>query len=124
MICYLQIRCLTEKACPAWNGALTKIDIRTLESIQRSAVKIILSDKFIKYKAALEKLKIPTLEIRRQKICLLFAKKAAKSNKFSSWFIKNAKKTRACSKYYSPTCRTSIYSKSPLFYLTELLNNE
>ena len=39
---FLQIRCLTEMGCPAWNGSLTISDRNKLEAIQKTALKIIL----------------------------------------------------------------------------------
>ena len=42
LVYILQIRCITELACPAWNGALTIKDSIRLENIQRCALKIIL----------------------------------------------------------------------------------
>ena len=52
----LQIRVLTEMACPAWNGALTGDNVHELESIQKAAVAIILNYNFKSYKKALQKL--------------------------------------------------------------------
>ena len=123
LVYLVQIRCRTELACPAWNGALTKKDIKVLESIQKTAVKIILGNKFSSYKAALEMLKIPTLESRRYKLCISFSKKTVKSKKFAPWFKLMEKQTRYGQKYSIPKTRTITYRKSPLIYLTEILNN-
>ena len=121
-----QIRCLAETGCPAWNGSLTQKDVDGLESIQRTVVKIILGNKFNSYRNGLTELNLSPLKIRREKICLKFAKCTEKSKKFSKWFQKTPHSTRTrtkSKKYLVPSTRTKTYEKSPLFYLTNLLNN-
>jgi len=119
----LQIRCLTEIGCPAWNGSLLVKDDKELERIQKTAVKIILGNTYIGYENALNTLKIPKLDKRRGKICIKFAKRLGKSTKFSGWFLKTPPmKTRTSKKYILPKARTKTYEISPLFYLTKLLN--
>ena len=117
----LQIRCLTEIGCHAWNGSLFIKDVKELERIQKTAVKIILGNRYNGYHNALNTLKIPRLEMRREKICLKFSKKCEKSVKFYKWFLKKSLKTRTGKKYMLPKPRTKIYETSPLFYLTKLL---
>ena len=83
LVYMLQVRVHTEQSCAAWNGALTKMDIRELESIQKAAAKIILGwDKYKSYKNALKILQIPTLESRRKELCVSFAKKCLTSTKY------------------------------------------
>ena len=107
----LQIRCLTEMGCPAWNGNLTLNDINKLEAIQKTAFKIILGDKYGSYQNALSTLKLPKLDKRHDLICKKFARNIERSPKFSKWLQSSLPKTK-----------TMIYKKSPLFYLTNLLN--
>ena len=120
----LQIRVLLETAVSSWNGALTKINIGKLEKIQKSACRLILAQNYRGYKAALQTLKLPSLEDRRQKLCLSFARKASKSDKFKAWFPEPKRKNRDTSKFFIPNTRTAALKKSPLIYLAELLNNE
>ena len=118
----LQIRVLTEMACPAWNGALTGDNVHELESIQKAAVAIILNYNFKSYKKALQKLQISSLEFRRKELCLKFAKKTSETSKFDGWF-RRSRETRMNRKYTLPKTRTATYEKSPLIYLTKLLNS-
>ena len=118
----LQIRCKTELACPSWNGYLTKADIDQLEGIQKTALKIILDNKYGDYQNALKILNLSTLEKRREKLCRKFALKSNKSDKFSKWFKRVPRNTRGGSKYVLPKARTAALEKSPLFYLTQFLN--
>ena len=119
----LQIRCLPEKGCPAYNGSLTQKDIKGLEGIQKTALKIILGYNYKGYDNALAQLKLERLDVRRENICRKFAKKIEKSEKFSSWLLKAQRTTRTNKKYNLPTTRTDAYGRSPLFYLASLLNN-
>ena len=119
----LQIRCLCEIACPAWNGALTKSDCKQIERIQKMALRIILGAEYDNYEAALERLDIETLEKRRKDICVKFAKSIEKSDKFSNWLQPTARATKTSVRYFIPHVRTKAYQTSPLIYLTELLNN-
>ena len=79
----------------------------------------------------LQKLCVESLEIRRHKICLKFAKQAQKSERFCKWFAYNNKpipnvKTRhaeANKKIFKPVkTRTRRFQRSALPYLTNLLN--
>ena len=123
-VCKQQIRGNLEQSCPAWNGALTKINIKELESIQRSAVNIILCYMSISYRKSLNFLKIQSLEERRKRLCTKFAIKCAKSSKFKPWFRKTVRVTRTHPSYIRPKSRTAYYEKSPLIYLTKLLTEE
>ena len=118
----LQIRCLTEMGCPAWNGSTTIKDKNKLEAIQKTALRIILGDKYGSYQKALETLKLHQLDKRRELISKRFARNIERSPKFSNWLTKAPRTNRYTKKYYVPKARTTIYQKSPLFYLTNLLN--
>ena len=101
---------------------LTKTDIIKLERIQKTALRIILDQQYINYENALKKLKLETLEKRREKMGRKFAKKCEKSSKFCKWFIKSIRTNKSNKKYILPSARTTAYERSPLMYLTELLN--
>ena len=118
----VQLRCITELACPAWNGALTENDSKRLEKLQKIAFKVILGEKFASYDKALKMFKLPKLADRRKTLCTKFAIKTAKFLKYNPWFQKN-KKTRNSKEYREVYSRTAIYQKSSLFYLSKLLNN-
>ena len=120
----LQLRCLTEMCCPAWNGSLTQENIRVLERLQKTTLWIILGHEYTDYTSALKKFDLDTLENRRSKLSLSFARKTASNSKYEAWFPKTSVSTRAGKPYTKPYARTSIYQKSPLFYLMDLLNSQ
>ena len=120
-----QVRCILEYAAPTWQGALTVAEKNDLERVQKSACKIILSSGLLTYKEALKKLNLECLEDRRNKLSLNFAIKAERHPKFSNWFVpkKNTANTRSTSLKYVPVKDNHArYEKSPLSFLTTLLN--
>ena len=54
-------------------------------------MRIILKEKYTSYKDALDVVKIDSLEIRREKLCLKFAKACLKIEKLCDMFPKNKK---------------------------------
>ena len=107
----LQIRCQTELGCPAWNGSLTKDDIAQIERIQKTALRIILGTQYVSYENALKITKLTKLDMRREKVCLKFARRMEKSGKFSKWLQRAPHQTRTAKKYILPKSRTkAIYT--------------
>ena len=118
----LQLRCLTEDGCPAFNGALTVENDKNLERLQKVAFRVMLGSSYTGYYNAMETLNLPSLSDRRLKKCTKFALKTAKNPKYKAWFQKMPNRTRTAKPYYEYYARTERYRKSPLFYLTSLLN--
>ena len=81
-----QIRCVLELAVAVWEPGLTKQETRKLEMVHKSAFSIMSGDDYRSYEGALGKIERIKLSDRRYDLCLNFAKKAKKSNKFTSWF--------------------------------------
>ena len=122
-----QIRSILEYAVPVWHSSLTGVERLDLERIQKSACHIILGDRYSSYSSARKKLNLDTLHGRRIKLCKKFAKKSLKHEKFKSWFKCNVKSsvTRLKQpKFCQVYCRTVRFDKSPLSYLTRILNEE
>ena len=104
------------------------------ERIQRTATYIILGQEISTYKGALDNLCLDSLDDRRMKICTTFANKANKHPKFSRWFSKhettNTEHNRTCKveidkPFLKPVVtRTDRYRRSPIPYLTSLLNKQ
>ena len=117
-----QIRCLTETGCAAWNETLTIKDKIKLEKLQKTALRIILGNDYFNYDNALQILNLEKLEKRRDKICRKFARTCERSSKFSKWFTKASRITKSNTRYIIPSTRTQAYRRSPLMYLTRLLN--
>ena len=68
-------------------------------------------------------LDLDNLEDRRKKICLKFATKCVKNNKFKHWFPKKPKNsTRSHEIYIKPSGQTKRYLTSSIPYLTNILN--
>ena len=128
-IYFKQVRSLLEMAVPVWQAGLTKQESYQIERVQRTALHIILGESYKDYENALEQLKCERLSIRRVQLCESFAKKAVKQSQFKNWFCENtenpsistrSKNKRA--KYHEVLTRTDRYKKSPIPYLTTLLN--
>ena len=127
-----QVRSILELAVPVWHPGLTKQDIKNLERVQKCAFFIILGESYISYEQSMRTLGCDSLNDRRYKLCQSFAKKAEKHSRFRNWFneVKHEAKsfsTRASEKLVKPKfmpvpARTDRYKKSPIPYLTELLN--
>ena len=120
-----QIRCLLELAVPAWQSGLTLAEKSDIERVQKTACHIILGDMYCSYNNALEVLNLETLESRRNKLCLKFALKSEKHEKFQSWFKKNTKNVNTrhpAMKYCNVKANHARFEKSPISYLTNLLN--
>ena len=120
-----QIRSILEFAVPVWHSSLTGEDRLQIERVQKCALHIILGDKYKSYTSALKIISMETLFRRRQKLCMKFARKSYKNSKFSKWFKVNQKHTvtrQAASKLCSVYSRTKRYERSPISYITELLN--
>ena len=120
-----QVRSLLEYAVSVWHSSLTGEDRIRIEKVQKCALHIILGQNYNSYSSARKQLGLETLFERRRKLCLKFAKKAANSPKFSKWFkvyttsrpVRNRKP-----KNHEVFSRLKRYEKSPISYLTSLLN--
>ena len=122
-----QIHSVLELAVPVWSPGLTLEDSNSIERVQKSALQIILESNYVSYEGALQKLNLESLRSRREKLCLKFAIKSAKHQQFSAWFKPND--------YIGPATRSDKpdlkniyankvrYEKSPIPYLTTLLND-
>ena len=120
-----QVRSVLELAVPVWHSSITMAERLDIERVQRAALHIILGDDYRSYEDALHETDLQSLEERRVKLCTKFANKAVKSDKFNTWFRKNERWSASRSKkykYHPVWARTTRYFKSPLSYLTSILN--
>ena len=131
---YKQIRCILELAVAVWTPGLTKAEGYQIERVQKCALHVIMGDNYQSYDHAAEFLEVDKLSDRRSKLCLNFARRLENHPKYSTWFhpaeellppyIKTrSEKTLVQSKYTPVPCRTDRFSRSPLPFLTELLNS-
>ena len=121
----LYVRSAVEMAAPLWTGSLNKTDIAAIERVQKNSVKFILGNQYRTYDEALKRLNLDTLELRRKKLCLKFARKTSKNENFKHWFPKKSSlNTRSKEIYIEPTFKTKRYQKSSIPHLINLLNED
>ena len=124
----LFIRSILEQSATVWHSSITADNENDLERVQKSAVKIILNEKYTSYEQGLAKLGLDTLKSRRENLCLNFAKKCVKSDKLKHMFPKNLKShdmsTRNEEAYVVQFANTGRLQKSPLIYMQKLLNED
>ena len=122
------IRSLLEQSCTIWHSGLTNDNRNDLERVQKSALKIILKNKYKNYQNALNFLELENLENRREFLCLKFAKKALKNKKMKSLFIPNQKshemETRNQYHFNINNANTFRLQNSPIIYMQKLLNDD
>ena len=123
-----QIRCILEFAVAVWNAGLTKAQVNQLERVQKCVLAVILDQNYKNYDHALQVVGLKSLSERRRCLCLKFASKALKHEKFSNWFCPTEDigiDTRSTKPEFKPvSSRTKRFEKSPLHYLTRLLNEQ
>ena len=121
-----RIRSLLEFAVAVWHPSLTNEDRLKIERVQKSALSIIMGQEYKSYRSALKKFNLESLFSRRNKLCKKFARKSQRHTKFSKWFKPSTRRTltrnipKKCCEVYS---RTERYKRSPISYLTNILNN-
>ena len=71
------MRSILEFGSPAWNGAITDIEKKKLERVQRVALSLIYG-RNLTYEKLLALSKVERLETRREILSLNFARKAVK----------------------------------------------
>ena len=117
-----EVRSILEMAVPVWHSGLTKQQSSNIERIQKISFRIILGHQYRNYANACKILAAETLEERRTRLCLNFARKNLKSE--NSFFKKLKSNTRGKSKLVQEyRCRTRSFRNSSLPYLARLLNN-
>ena len=99
-----------------------------MRGCKKSALKLILAEKYKNYKNALNILELETLVDRRKNLCLEFAKKCLNNEKMKSLLNENEKKhkmkTRKTEKFNVNHAKTSRLKNSPIIYMQRLLNEQ
>ena len=125
-IYFLFIRSLLEQSATVWHSSLSQENISDLERVQKSAVKIILGDRYIGYRKSLIKLEMLNLQERREQLCLQFALKCVKNPKTKHMFsysnTTHIMQTRKHEKYLVQHANTERLKKSAIIYMQNLLN--
>ena len=124
---FLFVRSLLEQSATVWHSSLTEENINDLERVQKSAVKIILGDKYIGYENSLSKLDMLSLNERREQLCLHFAQKCLKNPKTKTMFPENSKihsmNTRKHETFMVQHANTERLKNSSIIYMQNLLND-
>ena len=85
-IYFLFVRSQLEQSAVVWHSSLTEENIVDLERVQKSAVKIIMGEKYKSYKKSLNTLEIEKFYDRREILCLNFARRCVKNEKSKKMF--------------------------------------
>ena len=113
-----------EANCPVWAGAITQRQSRALTRVQRKAVATICEKE---YNRGCIELNLELLPSRRTKLAQTFASKTVKKSRHKDIFeeLPNHHNTRRGKKIWKePISRTNRHKKSPIPYLSRLLNNK
>ena len=70
-----EVRSILEMAVPVWQSGLTRQQAADIESIQKSAMRMILQEGYFDYQSACQIFGALTLEERRTNLCYKFARK-------------------------------------------------
>ena len=121
----LYIRSVVEQSAVVWHSSLTEEEQTDLERVQKVALKIILKEKYQDYNHALRMTGLEKLTMRRQKLCLNFARKCTKNQLTMNMFPVRQRRvnTRHPEKYQVPFARTDRFKNSAIPYMTRLLNS-
>ena len=124
----LFVRSILEQSATVWHSSLTEENKADLERVQKSAIKVILNDKYNGYRNGLAQLGLEDLNSRRKNMCLDFAKKCVKNEKLCHMFPKNIKShnmdTRNEEVFQVQHAYTGRLKKSAIIYMQNLLNDD
>ena len=124
----LQIRSKLEQSAAVWHSSLTRKDSKDLERVQKSALKVILGDRYRCYEEALRTIRIDSLEERRQKICLKFAQQCLRNEKLKDMFPRSQSdhvmRKRNAEKFVVTKALTERFRKSAIPNMQRLLNKD
>ena len=89
LIYILFIRSKLEYCSEVWHSTITQEEIQDLDRVQKCAVRVIMGEDYEGYEEALLSLELEDLSIRRENMCLSFAKKCLSNSLTKAWFPKN-----------------------------------
>ena len=130
MVHLWKVYCLSilEQSCVVWGGSLTAENVNDLERTQKTFCKLIMEEDYINYNHALSVLGLTTLETRRQKFTLDFAKRSLADNKLRDLFPTRKKThtmhTRITEQFKFNHANTARYLNSPIPTMQKLLNEQ
>ena len=95
--------------------------VTKLKECKKIALHIIYGKK-LSYSQACKFYRIEKLVVRRENLCVNFAKKAVKHDKFMNWFLKVGNDPNQKTKYMETVANSKRLENAPIPYLTKLLN--
>ena len=119
---------ILEQSCVVWGNMLTEENKSDLERTQKCFAKLVMEEDYRNYESALETLQLETLESRRIKQTLRFAKSSLADGHFNDIIKKN--KTvhgpllRNREKYKVTFAHTERFRNSPVLTMQRLLNKD
>ena len=121
LIYILFVRSHLEQSATVWHSGLTQENRNDLERVQKSALKVILQQKYENYEKALNYLNIESLENRRKELCINFEERKIK-NMFPLNNKIHDQETRSTEKYQVQFVFNDRLKNSPVIYMQRLLN--
>ena len=120
----LYIRSILENSVVVWHSSITQAEHKSIERVQKVALRIILNDEYEDYQNALQISGLITLSERRKGLCKKFATNCIKNEKMSHMFPTNQSllETRNHEKYFVQPASTGRLKKSAIPYMQRLLN--
>ena len=123
------IRSVLEFSAVVWHSSLSQNNVSDIERKQKSALKVILKERYTDYKSALNELNLESLSKRREILCLRFANKSLKLQNFKNLFPlnninKHCMRMRKKKKFLEKHANTDHNKKSSILYMHRLLNQE
>ena len=114
--------------CPVWHSGLTVSQSHSLDRAQRVAMAAITGRWEQSHTSQLDDLGLERLSARRVRLCERFARRTAEKSRHQDMFqpVPNPRPVRQAVKrpvYMEKWARTAAYRRSPLPYLTRLLNS-
>ena len=122
-------RSALEMCAPLWHSSLTKAQSSALSRVQRVAMAAITSVWGASHTEQLRSLALQPLAERRVELCRRFARQTAEKSRHKDMFqrVDNPRPDRQAARrpvYVEKWARTVAYRRSPLPYLTKLLNSD
>ena len=119
---------MLEQSCVVWGSSLTCEHKEDLERTQKYFAKLVLRDRYTHYESALIELNLESLEERRCKLMLSFAKSGIVNGKLHEFFIPrntaHQMTLRQSDKYQTTMAQTERFKKSTIPHSQRLLNLE
>ena len=119
-------RSIVDQSAVVWHSGLSYRNKKDIESVQKAAVRAIFVKSYKNYTHSLKKLRLDSLEKRRELLSFRFAKNCLRNEKMKNLFplrkFKHKMKKRNQTKYEEKKINTKRFASSALPYMTKQLN--